>query len=173
MIEGRTFLGTWPRRLSGLFDVGVSFADQRILDVGCNMGIVGYEVCKQGPAYYHGVELLETHCQIARSIFTAVPVESVFHDFDVTDASVRNEVLSEDYDVVLYLAVHHHLVKKRGKAPAEETARDLFRRCRRSLIFRGDDFDAFAELADAAGFEQGPVIKDPLLHPFCAYTRRP
>ena len=172
MIEGRTFLGSWPTRLNGLFDVGVSFADQRILDVGCNMGIVGYEVCKQGPAHYHGVELLETHCEIARSIFSAVPVDSAFHNLDVTDASMRKQVLREDYDVVLYLAVHHHLIKKRGLARAEETARDLLARCRRSLIYRGDDFDAFAALADAAGFEQGPIISDPLLHPLCAYTRR-
>ena len=74
----KRFTGEWSDRLNGLFSCGVDFAGRSILDLGCNMGIVAYEIAKHGPVSIHGVDQNRQHIQIARSIFQAVPVESRF-----------------------------------------------------------------------------------------------
>ena len=51
-----SFTGDWAHRFQGLFDCGVVFSGKSILDAGCNVGIIAYEVAKLGPASIHGID---------------------------------------------------------------------------------------------------------------------
>ena len=172
MISKTKFVGTWADRLEGVTDACGPLRGKSLLDIGCNMGIVGYELCKQRPASYHGVETLAPHCDIARGIFSAVEVPSEFHTIDITDTAARTASLRPAYDTVLYLAVHHHLVRDAGRDRAEETARDLLARCRERLVFRGRLLEDFAVLAAEAGFVQGQTIASARLNPICVFDRQ-
>jgi 2-polyprenyl-3-methyl-5-hydroxy-6-metoxy-1,4-benzoquinol methylase len=172
MIEERKFAGTWATRLENLFEAGVGFGAKSVLDAGCNMGIVGYEICKQGPAFYQGVDILAGHVDVARAVFLGVPVESRFDAGDLTDMGVRQALLRPAYDVVLYLAVHHHIRRVAGDAAARAVASDLFARSSGHLIFRGPDLDDIRAIAAENGFEVAAAFPRGRHNPLCAFRRR-
>ncbi|PCI41079.1 MAG: hypothetical protein COB46_05105, partial [Rhodospirillaceae bacterium] len=95
MLTNAMFKGTWTDRLHHLLHAGVDFKDKTILDVGCNMGIVGYEICKRKPAYYHGIERLPELAGVAGAIFLGVETPNTIQIGDVTDL----DLLDDHYDV--------------------------------------------------------------------------
>lgn len=126
----KNFTGTWEDRLYGLTDCGVDFAGKTVLDLGCNMGVIAYEIAKMSPAFIHGLDRSEAHVSVARSIFAASAVESKFDVADVGDASFLS-LLRSSYDVVLMLAVYHHL-----PLSVRPVLHEIMKRCRETFIFR-------------------------------------
>lgn len=167
--HGAQFKGRWVDRIEHLFTCGVDFSGKEILDVGCNMGIVGYEICKHGPAHYHGIEVLKEHVKVAQSIFLAVGTP---HWFDNVDLSKRRDVLNTSYDVTLYLAVHQHIARTKGYPTAEVVALDVMARTKEFLIFRGPEREYFAELAAEGHFEPwGEVHRSEILYPLQVFKK--
>lgn len=165
------FSEDWWARVENLFDANVSFKDKSVLDVGCNMGIVGYELCKQSPKTYHGVDILDSHINVANSIFRAVPVESNIESFDLTDDTVRASKLRPEYDVVLYLAVHQHLKRATNEMHTRRIALDLFARCKENLVFRGPDLEEIKLIAKESGFRINTEFERGRLNALCSFTR--
>ena len=131
------FRGDWPFRLEGLFESGVEFGGKRILDAGCNVGIVAYEVAKQGPASIHGVDYFPDFIETAGHIFHGY--RKLPHKFDVLDLTKARQVeqtLAADYDVVIFMAVWQHIYERHGPAIAEHVAGDLAKRCKETLVAR-------------------------------------
>ena len=167
-VKATQFKGTWEDRLEHLFDCEVEWSGKSVLDVGCNMGVVGYEVSKRGIASYHGIDVLPGHLDVARGIFMGVPIPSVIESLHMPTATDR---LQPHYDVVLYLAVHQHIRKNQSDEAARKTATDLFRRCD-TLIFRGPDIEAITEIAWREGFNIEHAFRQQRLFPLIAFTRK-
>jgi 2-polyprenyl-3-methyl-5-hydroxy-6-metoxy-1,4-benzoquinol methylase len=147
--SGTRFTGEWSDRLDSLFSCGVDFTGRSILDLGCNMGIVAYEVAKLGPISIHGIDLNRQHIQIARSIFQAVPVESRFDCMSI--ASSRFEAaLAPMYNTVLLLSVYHHLKRGAGEKLAANAMRTVARHCDSTIVIR-DPGTTEAELLGLLG----------------------
>lgn len=126
----KRFTGTWDDRLNGLLECGVDFSGKTVLDVGCNMGIIAYEISKLGPSFIHGIDRSKDHIHIARSIFCGSKVSSRFDVADLGDDTFSN-LLLPSYDVVLMLAVYHHL-----PAHVRPVLLGLLKRCVTAFIFR-------------------------------------
>ena len=170
-VTATQFLGSWEDRLENLFNSGIAWRGKRVLDAGCNMGIVGYEVTKLTKASYHGVDILTKHLDVARSIFKGVTTPSLIDKLDLGDKEARLTTLGS-YDVVLYLAVHHHIVKNQGDPVADSVARELFKRAGSFLVYRGPELDYMKLVADFMDFDvlvEHPPTK---LHPLCSFIRR-
>lgn len=163
------FKGTWKDRMSGLEDIRVR--GKTVLDVGCNMGIIGYELCKREPAHYHGIEVSEAHADVARSIFLAVSTPHDIHTGNILDTSVRSAVLRPAYDVVLLLAVVHHLEKHGSQRAVVEALRDIVSLCQGVLVHRGPQSVIMDAALAHANFDLAETIDHPHLHPLSVYLR--
>jgi ribosomal protein L11 methylase PrmA len=129
--------GDWQTRNRGLFELNVDYRGKSILDAGCNLGIVGYEISKQGPSFYHGLDIYPPALSVARAIFSGVPVEHRFDRVDLGNEKQIAAVLKPAYDIVIFLAVFGHIANKYGETAAASTLRALAARCRQSFVATG------------------------------------
>jgi 2-polyprenyl-3-methyl-5-hydroxy-6-metoxy-1,4-benzoquinol methylase len=130
------FVGDWEHRIGDLFNSGVDFRGRSVLDAGCNMGLVAYEIAKRGPRFIHGVDRRKDFIHVARMIFLGFSIESQFDRVDITRDRVLRSLLHSEYDVVIFLAVYPHIRRAHGVATAERTLRTLLSRCRQDFIIR-------------------------------------
>jgi len=172
MLEKLKFVGHWPDRLDHLFDMGVAFEGRSVLDIGCNVGVVGYEVCKQNPSLYDGTEVLTPQAMIAEVLFRAVEAPSRILRFDIADPARRAQYLRPRYDVVLYLAVHQHVQAQSGREAAQALAYDLCARCSETLVFRGPHHAVMRSIAEMHGLDMIAFHEARNLNPICAFARR-
>jgi ribosomal protein L11 methylase PrmA len=144
----------WTDRYEDVLASGVEFGGRSVLDAGCNVGIVAYEIAKRGPAFIHGVDVDGFSVQAAREIFHAVPVRSRFERLDLTRPGRLEAGLEPSYDVVLLLSVYQPIQKKVGTERANSMVAALAARCREHFIVRvGEGFrDMLTPPLLAAGF---------------------
>ena len=141
LIRGRPtyragFRGTWPLRIGDLFNCGIDYRNRTILDVGCNMGILAYEIAKTQPKSIHGVDLDKDFIHVAKMVFCGVPVESRFERLDLTRPRDVARTLETTYDIVVFLAVYQHLYKANGHEVALAVTEDLISRCGEAFVLR-------------------------------------
>lgn len=130
------FVGDWNHRIGDLFNCGVEFRGRTVLDAGCNMGLLAYEIAKHEPKFIQGIDHGKDYVRVARMIFLGVDIESRFDQVDMTRDRALTAVLLPDYDVVIFLAVYPHIRKARGVEAAERTLRTLLSRCREDFVIR-------------------------------------
>ena len=121
--------GDWTERYRPLLELAIDYRGKTVLDAGCNLGIVGYEISKLGPASYHGVDSYQPALEVARAIFSGV---SVVHRFDRVDLRRHDRlarVLSPTYDIVLFLSVYQHIANRNGHECAQKTLSLLAGHC--------------------------------------------
>jgi 2-polyprenyl-3-methyl-5-hydroxy-6-metoxy-1,4-benzoquinol methylase len=123
----KRFKGTWEDRLDGIFSAGVDYTGKSVLDVGCNMGVVAYEISKLRPSSIHGIDVLRSHIETARMIFLGSPVESRFDCLNLGSQKL-GRVLRPRYDIVMLLAIYHHMQASIGQKKAREVLADIVRR---------------------------------------------
>jgi SAM-dependent methyltransferase len=152
----KRFAGTWEDRIADLFDAGIDFRGRTVLDVGCNMGIVAYEVSKKSPETIHGLDVYKPAIRIARRIFSGVPIKHRFDVVDICDERKLRSCLSPSYDIVLLLSVWHHLRDRNGVQAADRAASQIAMRCKHALIARvpPELAGTFGELLAPLGFRQ-------------------
>jgi 2-polyprenyl-3-methyl-5-hydroxy-6-metoxy-1,4-benzoquinol methylase len=131
----KRFSGSWDLRLTGLFDCGVDFAGKTVLDVGCNIGIVAYEVSKRAPAFIHGIDNYRGALRIARAIFRAVTLESRFDRVDLRNETQLQKILRPSYDIVLLLETYH-AVRHKDPAAAARAVEIVAARAGQTLLVR-------------------------------------
>lgn len=164
--------GTWDDRLDGLFSCGVDYSGKTILDVGCNMGIVAYEIAKHRPAYVHGIDILKPHTRVARSIFLGSSVESRFDAMSLGSRKLQS-VLNDSYDIVLLLlAVYQHVRRGLGQEKADRIFIDIINRAQ-TVVARVPDEDdiRLQSLIEDAGFTLSHRHKSPRGSTVLAYHR--
>lgn len=113
----RRVAGYHDLRLDGMMDLVIRARGATVLDVGCNRGLVGFELANNGADLVHGCDNFEEGIVTARQLF--VDLRSVRSRFEVVDlrqgpASLRAYFMSA-YEIVLLLATYHKL--KRSMPP--------------------------------------------------------
>jgi hypothetical protein len=116
------------------------------------MGVVAYEISKRNPSSIHGFDKSREHINIARAIFLAVPIESRFECMDLGGRQFVG-ALKPSYDIVLALAVYHHL-RKTSVERAQAAMHEVAARCASTIILRdpGHTEHEVISLLGARGF---------------------
>jgi 2-polyprenyl-3-methyl-5-hydroxy-6-metoxy-1,4-benzoquinol methylase len=154
-IQGTRVGRPWRQRLEDLLACGVDYADKTVLDAGCNVGIVAYEIAKRGPSFIHAVDGSRRMLDAARLIFRSVETPHRLDLVDLADDPRLRAVLEPDYDVVQLLAVYQHVDRARGDHVARSMLATLAERCKETFIAatNPDYLPAIAEVLTNSGFE--------------------
>lgn len=159
------FKGTWADRLDGLPSCIPTFAGMAILDVGCNMGLIGYEISKQRPFSYCGIDVQQAHIDCARMIWQAIDIPHSFKCLDLIDWHPKQSI----WDVTLCLATRQHVEKQHGRKAADTLMKKLFRCTDQYLIFRGPDWQEAARVAKGFGMRAEALHPSDTLHPLVVF----
>jgi len=119
----RWVAGYHDLRLDGMMDLVIRAHGATVLDVGCNRGLVGFELANNGAEVVHGCDYFEDGIKTARELF--VDLRNVRSRFEVVDLRDGPNILKAHfmsaYEMVLLLATLHKL--KRSMEP--ESLREL------------------------------------------------
>ena len=125
-IQGTRVGRSWRQRIEDLDACGIDYAGKTVLDAGCNVGILAYEISKRGPAFIHA---LDGSCQMldaAKLIFRSVDTP---HRLDLVDLANDRRLREE-----LLLAVYQHVERARGDALARRMLATLAERCTETFV---------------------------------------
>lgn len=107
----RRVAGFHDIRLDGMTDLVVRARGASVLDVGCNRGLVGFEMANNGAKVVHGCDSYELGILTAKELFA--DLRAVEMQFEVVDLSKGADALrpfgDRRYDIVLMLATYHKL----------------------------------------------------------------
>jgi 2-polyprenyl-3-methyl-5-hydroxy-6-metoxy-1,4-benzoquinol methylase len=125
----KRFMGNWDWRLSGIFDCDVDYSGKTILDAGCNIGMIDYEISKRSPSFVHGIDDYRAGISAARHIFQGVDVPSRFDVADLGNDRRLRKLLMPSYDVILLMSVWHQVEQDRGSKVSDRLVATLTERC--------------------------------------------
>ena len=97
------------------------------MDIGCNQGyiietLLKKQIVKRG----YGLDLDKT--LVNKTLLNN-------SNFKFYEADITNFSFPENYDLILYLSVHHHIFGKYGKQKAFEILNEIIDHCNKTLIF--------------------------------------
>ncbi len=117
----------------------------RVLDVGCNLGYFCFEFAKRG-AIVKGIDQSERELNIAKTIATLYNVPVQFECLTVTPQTIQRLIANHNqYNIILFLSVYHHIVRKKGLAYARHIL-DGFSHLCQTMFFETSHF-LFSNLA--------------------------
>lgn len=107
----RRVAGYHDIRLDGMLDIVVRARGATVMDIGCNRGLVGFEMANNGARLVHGCDNYERGIETARQLFADLRnCESQFEVLDLRQGAPGLAVFGvARYDIVLMLAVYHKL----------------------------------------------------------------
>src|SRR5678810_812408 len=79
----RRVAGYHDIRMDGMTDLVIRARDKRVMDIGCNRGLVSFEMANNGAALVHGCDIYKEGIAAAREIFA--DLRSVRSQFEVVD----------------------------------------------------------------------------------------
>ncbi len=107
----RRVAGYHDLRLDGLMDLVTRARGASVFDVGCNRGLVGFELANNGAEVIHGCDNYEDGIRTARELF--IDLRNVTAQFEVLDLRHGSRAIRPyfmgNYDIVLLLATYHKL----------------------------------------------------------------
>ena len=124
----------WRRRLEDLLACEVDYRGKTVLDAGCNVGILAYEIAKLGPSFIHAIDGSQPELDAARVILRSVEIPTRVDLVDLADDAQLRAILEPGYDIVQLLAVYQHVQRVRGDAAAGRMLTTLAERCRNTFI---------------------------------------
>jgi SAM-dependent methyltransferase len=107
----RRVAGYHDIRLDGMTDLVSRARGASVLDIGCNRGMVGFELASNGAQIVHGCDHYEEGIKTAREVFADMrAVQSLFAVVDLAKGpGVLKPIFRPVYDIVLMLATYHKL----------------------------------------------------------------
>lgn len=107
----RRVAGYHDIRLDGMLDLVIRARGASVFDLGCNRGLVGFEMANNGARLVHGCDHFAEGVVTARQIFADLRnVESRFEVVDLSKgAAAMTAFAGTRYDIVLALATIHKL----------------------------------------------------------------
>lgn len=144
---------TLDEQMLGLDRALAECRGKRVLDLGCAEGLIGREFARAGAALVVGIEVLQTHVDVARRACAKEVKEGkmVFVVADLRDVTATPP--TERYDIVLALGIIHKLhAPAVGLEWAADSASDLlcFRAPSTALRLPDGDYIVKAKHFDAA-----------------------
>ena len=135
----RRVAGFHDIRLDGMADLVVRARGATVLDLGCNRGLVGFELANNGAVRVHGCDIYAKGIETARELFADLrSVESQFEVVDLAQGPVSLEPFGKrPYDIVLMLATYHKLKRIMPRTLLSELIRHLGWRTTRYFAWRG------------------------------------
>jgi len=100
----RDWLSRWDLMYSALREV---FPGARVLDLGCNLGLVATHCMLYGAEKVTAVDVYDDILDAARLLAKAAGVEVDFRRGDLNSSDFVDRLLDHEYDVVLALSVAH------------------------------------------------------------------
>lgn len=153
-VTEKRFIGNWDFRLKTILECNLDFKGKRILDAGCNIGLIDYEISKFEPSFIHGIDNYKAGIYAARNIFAGVEVPSRFEILDMANDKRLRKSLDPSYDIVLFMSVWQHIRRELGSRIADRMTATLAERC--NGIFVGqtakEQASEFSELMKSLGF---------------------
>jgi 2-polyprenyl-3-methyl-5-hydroxy-6-metoxy-1,4-benzoquinol methylase len=146
---------SWRQRLEDLFACEIDYHGKRVLDAGCNVGILAYEIAKLEPSFIHAIDGSQPELDAARIVLCSVEVPTRLDLVDLADDARLRSVLEPGYDIVQLLAVYQHVHRARGDAAARRMLVTLAERCTRTFIAatQPDYLPAIIDTLLASGFK--------------------
>ena len=153
-IVGRRVGRPWRQRLEDLLTCEVEYRCKTVLDAGCNVGILAYELSKLGPSFIHAIDGSQPELEAARVILRSVEIPTRVDLVDLADDARLRAILDPGYDIVQLLAVYQHVQKRRGDAAARRMLSTLAERCQETFIVatQPDYLPAIIDTLLASGF---------------------
>lgn len=136
----RRVAGYHDIRMDGMTDLVVRARGASVFDIGCNRGLVAFEMANNGAASCHGCDTFEQGILTARELFADLrSVESKFAVIDLTGggAAVSKEFGATQYDIVLCLATYHKLKRIMQASALSDLMVHFGRRTNRYFAWRG------------------------------------
>ena len=124
----------WRRRLEDLLACEVDYRGKTVLDAGCNVGILAYEIAKLGSSFIHAIDGSQPELDAARVILRSVEIPTRVDLVDLADYARLRAILEPGYDIVQLLAVYQHVRRVRGDPAAGRMLTTLAERCRNTFI---------------------------------------
>ena len=111
-IQGTRVGRPWRQRLADLLACEVDYAGKTVLDAGCNVGILAYEITKLGPSFIHAIDGSRPVLNAARLILRSVETPHRLDLVNLADDERLRAVLEPGYDIVQLLAVYQHDLRR-------------------------------------------------------------
>jgi 2-polyprenyl-3-methyl-5-hydroxy-6-metoxy-1,4-benzoquinol methylase len=152
-IQGTRVGRPWRQRLEDLIACEVDYAGKTVLDAGCNVGILAYEITKLGPSFIHAIDGSRPVLNAARLILRSVETPHRLDLVNLADDERLRAVLEPGYDIVQLLAVYQHVERARGDRVARRMLATLAERCSETFIAasRPDYLPAIVEVLSSSG----------------------
>ena len=153
-IVGRRVGRPWRQRLEDLLTCEVEYRCKTVLDAGCNVGILAYELSKLGPSFIHAIDGSQPELEAARVILRSVEIPTRVDLVDLADDARLRTILDPGYDIVQLLAVYQHVQRGRGDAAARLMLATLAEHCKETFIVatQPDYLPAIIDTLVASGF---------------------
>lgn len=135
----RRVAGYHDLRLDGMLDLVIRARGASVMDIGCNRGLVGFEMANNGAKLVHGVDNYPEGIETARHLFA--DLRNVESQFEVSDLSKGVPSLTQfgttHYDIVLMLATYHKLNRVMDPNLLSDLVRHMGRRTNQYFGWRG------------------------------------
>jgi 2-polyprenyl-3-methyl-5-hydroxy-6-metoxy-1,4-benzoquinol methylase len=132
----RRVAGYHDLRLDGLTDIVLRAKGQKVLDLGCNRGLVGFEMANNGASIVHGCDIDEGCISVARGVFA--DLRAVESRFDVVDLTKEMPFPKERYDIVLMIATYHKIKRVMPAENLSALVKNLASRTDKFFVWRGN-----------------------------------
>lgn len=134
----RRVAGYHDLRLDGISDLVIRARGSSVMDIGCNRGLVAFEMANNGAKLVHGCDNYANGIETAREIFADLRnCEGQFEVLDLTQAGALNVFGDRKYDIVLMLATYHKLKRVMDDGALGTLMRDIAKRTNRWFGWRG------------------------------------
>ena len=144
----------WRQRVEDLLACEVDYRGKSVLDAGCNVGILAYELSKLGPSFIHAIDGSQPELEAGRVILRSVEIPTRTDLVDLADDARLRAILEPGYDIVQLLAVYQHVQRVRGDAAARRMLGTLAEHCKETFIVatQPDYLPAIIDTVVASGF---------------------
>jgi SAM-dependent methyltransferase len=147
--------GQGLHRLDGMDHLYAEAAGKRVLDIGCNRGLVGLEMAWMGAKLLHGCDIDAEGIYGARLNFA--DIREVSARFEVVDLTRGPAALSafadQTYDLTLCLATYHKLKRAMPRAELSDLMRHFGSRTEQ-FAWRGTSDKHDDNLAEMAALDR-------------------